>query len=695
MYRNEVYGAGGKSSIKVGVRVRPISTKETRENQRLIVKVNEITKNIVIAGGDVETTPKYVKVDHAFGERSTQRQIYKDMVSDYIPHLLSGYNCTIFAYGQTGTGKTYTMEGECGSRNEQDNFTWNSEGDAGVMLRAAHHILDHLNNSNCESSVISVNYVELYNEDVYDLLSETPFAKLAIYEDSKSGSVFIKDVRNFPIKTLGHFTEALSLGSTNRTTSATKMNNRSSRSHALFTVNVEWTENCSGVLETRKGKLNLVDLAGSESIGKSGATGANAREASNINTSLLTLGQVINALTAKSKHIPYRSSKLTRLLKDSLGGSALTCLIAAISPVEGNRCETLSTLEYGKKAMNVMNDVKANVRVTGAITSDGGSRYAFINAFSKNYALVGYEACKRSVLENLDAVDYFARLDSFFLVEDDFLAECEELKRQYDVELVQLEEEQVNVGIKLRNADQELAKSSRLLKLTERNFNELVKENEELQKKCQDISDAPKQYSVLMKERLGKQQKLCQELQSLISQEKYEEWVSVMGNNYEILANFGNDVKVTRADLMKKLNAAHKNLSEKKNDLLQETSQKLEVGEATVLGLRAEYLTKASRLCELNEIQRTAISKYGAANSALTATLKTRLADKEALHEEAKNDLEKLKKRREENHVRDLKDLKEIKDGLEEIKNIKLTLDYSPKFYEMQALLETINRECG
>uniref|UniRef100_A0AC35UIH8 Kinesin-like protein n=1 Tax=Rhabditophanes sp. KR3021 TaxID=114890 RepID=A0AC35UIH8_9BILA len=694
MYRPEIYGTGGKSSIKVGVRVRPISSKETREKQRLIVKVNEITKNIVIAG-ESEGVSRYAKVDHAFGEKSTQRQVYKDMVSDYIPHLLSGYNCTIFAYGQTGTGKTYTMEGECGSREEQVNFTWKSEGDAGVMLRAAHHILDHLKNSNCESSLICVNYVELYNEDVYDLLSDNPLAKLNIFEDTKSGSVFIKDVRNFAIKTIGDFTEALIVGSANRKTSATKMNNRSSRSHALFTVNVEWTENCSGVLKTRKGKLNLVDLAGSESIGKSGATGANAREASNINTSLLTLGQVINALTAKSKHIPYRSSKLTRLLKDSLGGSALTCLIAAISPVEGNRSESLSTLEYGKKAMNVMNDVKANVRVTGAITSDGGSRYAFINAFSKNYALVSYESLKNNVLEDLDAIDYFARLDSFFMLEDDFLAECEELKRLHGVELVHLEEERVDAEIKLRNADKDLATATFRLQLNESNFNELVKENEEIQKKGQKIFNAPKQYSSLMRERLERYKKLCEELQSLISQQKYDQWVNIVATNYETVTNFGNELKVTRTDLMNKLNAAHNNLSQNQNALLKETSQKFRDGQARIQKMQSEYTKKANRMCELNGIQRNAIYKYRTANDALTASLEKTLADKKSLHEEAQNEFEQLREKREERHACDLEDLEEIRSGLEEVKNIKLTLDYSPKLYELQTLLEKINIECG
>uniref|UniRef100_A0A0N5C0P1 Kinesin-like protein n=1 Tax=Strongyloides papillosus TaxID=174720 RepID=A0A0N5C0P1_STREA len=353
------YGKGGKSCIKVGIRVRPRNSKEVSENDQSVLR--SVGTSIMLNDSGKER--KFTGYDFVLDESVTQCQLYKKMVAEYIPQLLSGYNCTIFAYGQTGTGKTFTMEGECKELNVDGSFKWDSDNGAGVTSRAMQHIFTMLEIPTCTRKSITVTYVELYNEEVYDLLGDDISKKLKIFDDTQNaGGICIKDVNERVVDSMLDVHQLIRHGASMRQTASTAMNQRSSRSHAVFTAVVEWDELIGNEKITRRGKINLVDLAGSENIGKSGATKGSAREAGNINTSLLALGQVINALTEKSSHIPYRSSKLTRILKDSLGGSALTCLIAAVSPTMSNRSETISTLEYGLKAMNVENDIRANIR---------------------------------------------------------------------------------------------------------------------------------------------------------------------------------------------------------------------------------------------------------------------------------------------------------------------------------------------
>uniref|UniRef100_A0A0K0FVH7 Kinesin-like protein n=1 Tax=Strongyloides venezuelensis TaxID=75913 RepID=A0A0K0FVH7_STRVS len=353
------YGKGGKSCIKVGIRVRPRNSKEVSENDQSVLR--SVGTSIMLNDGGKER--KFTGYDFVLDESITQCQLYKKMVAEYIPQLLSGYNCTIFAYGQTGTGKTFTMEGECKELNVDGSFKWDSNNGAGVTSRAMQHIFTMLEVPTCTRKSITVTYVELYNEEVYDLLGDDISRKLKIFDDTQNaGGICIKDVNECVVNSMLDVHQLIRHGASMRQTASTAMNQRSSRSHAVFTAVVDWDETLGNETVTRRGKINLVDLAGSENIGKSGATKGSAREAGNINTSLLALGQVINALTEKSSHIPYRSSKLTRILKDSLGGSALTCLIAAVSPTMSNRSETISTLEYGLKAMNVENDIRANIR---------------------------------------------------------------------------------------------------------------------------------------------------------------------------------------------------------------------------------------------------------------------------------------------------------------------------------------------
>lgn len=271
--------------------------------------------------------------------------------------MLAGYNCTIFAYGQTGTGKTYTMSGDM-------NATFGILSDAaGIIPRALHALFSKLEADESEASV-KCSFIELYNEELRDLISPDDNVKLKIYDDnSKKGhsSTIVQGMEESHIKSAVEGINLLQHGSHKRQVAATKCNDLSSRSHTVFTVTAYIKRTAeNGEDYVSAGKLNLVDLAGSENIQRSGAENKRAAEAGLINKSLLTLGRVINALVDRGSHIPYRESKLTRLLQDSLGGRTKTCIIATVSPAKSNLEETISTLDYAFRAKNIRNKPQVN-----------------------------------------------------------------------------------------------------------------------------------------------------------------------------------------------------------------------------------------------------------------------------------------------------------------------------------------------
>jgi kinesin family member 11 len=272
--------------------------------------------------------------------------------------MLQGFNCTIFAYGQTGTGKTYTMSGDM-------NDTMGLLSDAaGIIPRVLQALFNKLEMDDTESNV-RCSFIELYNEELRDLLSEDEGAKLKIFDDnSRKGhaTTVVQGMEERHIMNAAEGIKRLQEGSVRRQVAATKCNDLSSRGHTVFTITVHIKKaGENGEAEFfSAGKLNLVDLAGSENIQRSGAENKRATEAGLINKSLLTLGRVINALVDRSQHIPYRESKLTRLLQDSLGGRTKTCIIATISPAKSNLEETISTLDYAFRAKNIRNKPQMN-----------------------------------------------------------------------------------------------------------------------------------------------------------------------------------------------------------------------------------------------------------------------------------------------------------------------------------------------
>ncbi|ORX55311.1 kinesin-domain-containing protein [Piromyces finnis] len=351
-----------ETNIQVVVRLRPRSTKEITENSSICITTNGIKgKEIHLKTNSYESTSKTYTFDRVFGPEASQFLVYNEIVSPILREVLKGYNCTIFAYGQTGTGKTYTMEGDLVNIGDTS-MTIGIY--CGIIPRTLMNLFEILEREKDEFSV-RVSYIELYNEQLKDLLSIDD-RKLRIYEDvNKKGGVVISNLEEVLVKSAKDVIQILQRGAQKRQIASTNYNLKSSRSHCVFSITVHIKETTPEGEEMLKvGKLNLVDLAGSENIGRSGAENKRAREAGSINQSLLTLGRVINSLVERSPHIPYRESKLTRLLQDSLGGRTKTCLIATVSPAKSNIEESISTLEYAHRAKNIRNRPEVNQRMT-------------------------------------------------------------------------------------------------------------------------------------------------------------------------------------------------------------------------------------------------------------------------------------------------------------------------------------------
>lgn len=290
--------------------------------------------------------------DRIFPPSSTQNDIYDFGVKGIIDSVLDGYNGTVLAYGQTSSGKTYTMQGEMDEERKQ-----------GIIPRMISHVFKHIYKNEDTDFMIKVSMIEIYQEKIRDLF-DVSRVNLNIREDSIKG-IYVDGASERYVGCPNDVLALLEIGSANRAQAATNMNEHSSRSHSIFILTINQTNKKEGF--SKIGKLYLVDLAGSEKISKTGATGHTLEEAKIINKSLTTLGRVINNLTdGKSTHIPYRESKLTRVLQESLGGNSKTCLIITCSPSIYNESESLSTLRFGERAKKIKNKPKINKEITVA-----------------------------------------------------------------------------------------------------------------------------------------------------------------------------------------------------------------------------------------------------------------------------------------------------------------------------------------
>lgn len=339
-------------SVKVVVRCRPMNEKEKAANFERVVSVDVKLGQVSVKNprGTAQEHPKVFTFDSVYDWNSKQVELYDETFRSLVESVLLGFNGTIFAYGQTGTGKTYTMEGV---RNDPER--------RGVIPNSFEHIFTHISRSQNQQYLVRASYLEIYQEEIRDLLSKDQTRRLELKERPDTG-VYVKDLSSFVTKSVKEIEHVMNVGNQNRSVGATNMNEHSSRSHAIFVITIECSEiGLDGENHIRVGKLNLVDLAGSERQTKTGAQGERLKEATKINLSLSALGNVISALVdGKSTHIPYRDSKLTRLLQDSLGGNAKTVMVANIGPASYNVEETLTTLRYSNRAKNIKNKPRVN-----------------------------------------------------------------------------------------------------------------------------------------------------------------------------------------------------------------------------------------------------------------------------------------------------------------------------------------------
>ena len=455
----------GSSNILVAIRCRPLTKKEKEVDDYKTIHILDEKVVIIIdptANANKRTKEKKYAFDYAFGETSGQQEVFNKTTYFLIDGILNGYNATVFAYGPTGAGKTYTMLGE---------------GDTlGIMLMSFVELFSRIENlSNERSYTVRISYLEIYNEIVRDLINPTS-AFLDIREDQEKG-IMIAGLTELNVVNPSEVIECLRLGNKRRTCEPTEANFTSSRSHAILQIFVDYKDKASGIsADIVCGKLSLVDLAGSERASNTKNRGLRLIEGANINKSLLALGNCINALYEANlkgvkSHIPYRDSKLTRLLKDSLGGNCRTVMIVCISPFYAFFEDTHNTLKYANRAKNIKTTTERNV----------------VNV---SYHISKYQNIIKELTNEVKELRKIIKIDSEYFqkdVEDHFSKEAnvktlafDALKAWDDTSLLLLLQENELNNEKLKNGNdnaivKSLEESVEKLKKTQQDLEEKIK----------------------------------------------------------------------------------------------------------------------------------------------------------------------------------------------------------------------------
>lgn len=509
-----------ESHISVYVRCRSRNDREIKENSGVVVStMGHMGKEVCLQTGPMSVSNKTYTFDRVFGAESDQEMVYDGIANSVLDEMLQGYNCTVFAYGQTGTGKTYTMSGDIEMSGNQ------LSENAGIIPRTLVALFKQLEKSPDFS--VKISFIELYNEELRDLLvqNETGERKVRIFEEPSKKSIVVQGMEEIFIKSATEGMKVLSDGSYKRQVAATQCNDLSSRSHTVFTITVHMKEidPISGEEYLKIGKLNLVDLAGSENINRSGAENKRAREAGMINQSLLTLGRVINALVDQSPHIPYRESKLTRLLQDSLGGQTKTCIIATISPAKVSLEETLSTLEYANRAKSIKNKPQVN------------------SSMSKKMLIREYVQEIERLRNDLNAT---RSKNGIYVTEENWqqvTAESESRRIQVDEQKLRMEVLEEQIKKFKTNFETQLA---------------------QLNKVEHELVDSKQQNEQLS----GKLNETCENLNKTQQQLRLEEFVSEEYKNTEIqLLNIGTSLNKLLDDVVKSKDALHDIINKKAN----------------------------------------------------------------------------------------------------------------------------------
>lgn len=532
---------GVVENVRVVVRVRPLSEKEKLSGYRQITTVDSVNATILIVNPQAaeHEPPKSFTFDIVFDTDSTQLDVYNETARPIVDKVLMGYNGTILAYGQTGTGKTHTMEGDASAPERK-----------GIIPNSFAHIFGYIAKADGDRKfLVRVSYIEIYNEEIRDLLGKDQSLRLEVKERPDIG-VYVKDLSGYVVNNADDMDHIMKLGNKNRVVGATTMNSSSSRSHAIFTITIENGDlGEDGRQHIKMGKLHLVDLAGSERQSKTGATGLRFKEATKINLSLSTLGNVISALVdGKCTHIPYRNSKLTRLLQDSLGGNSKTVMCANIGPADYNYDETISTLRYANRAKNIENRARVNEDPKDALLrqfqmeieelrkqlEDAGEINVLGSISVEKEELVEKDTEKKTTKSgksqkqksgHVTSTDHFdvshdSREDCFDAKAKDELTEEEE---KHEIELKKAQKEHETLREKLQNLEKKilvggenlLEKAELQEQLLEASARELEQRRrkeehlrQQLQQKEAELVDIEERYSSLQEEAAGKTKKL-------------------------------------------------------------------------------------------------------------------------------------------------------------------------------------------
>ena len=518
--------SGKSECVKVAIRVRPMNKREKEQNSRLCVQVDKDNNTVSVISDKNES--KTFPFDYVYPMETTQREVYDQVAFPIVDSNFKGYNGTVFSNGQTGCGKTFTMMGIITDPQLR-----------GVIPNAFDHIFGFIKTEGeSRKFFLRCSFVEIYNEEVRDLLGNKD-KKLDIREDPKKGT-FLKDLTYVTIKNPADIDKSLDTGNKNRHVGATSMNDQSSRSHSLFTVYLEIEEKGeNNNSRIKSGKLNLVDLAGSERVGKTNATGQTFDEGKKINLSLTALGSVIDALSQNRKYIPYKDSKLTRLLADSLGGNTKTVMFANISPASYNYDETLGTLRYASRAKLIKNAPVVNEDPKDALLrkyeeeikalkeklANGGN----INDVLEEVSEESDDGDDAEVEEeNKQIVKNFKKKKSVYLGDDPekiaLMAKIAELEKNL-IDNVKLEDAEVREGEEKLNKN-ELAKRIKEQEEKNKQFKvyreKQMKENEEIENKMKKLQEQKEKEEELLKNDANKLQEKIKELNSEIEDLKNE-----------------------------------------------------------------------------------------------------------------------------------------------------------------------------
>ena len=604
-----------KDNVKVAIRIRPLNDKEQQESGSLCLNVIE-SKTIML---ESKPEPKSFTYDNVADEKISQEEVFEIVGKPITASCMRGYNGTIFAYGQTGAGKTFTIQGagyEEFSSKVKVNYHLR-----GILPRCFEYLFATISEEIAKKKseyLVKCSFLEIYQENINDLLDPAP-RNLQLREDMKKG-VYVEGLIEETVKSAMETYELLNIGAQNRHVSFTSMNKESSRSHSVFTLIIESKNNIDGLFNFKTSRFHLIDLAGSERQKATDCTGERLKEAGMINKSLSALGNVINSLVdiseGKSRHVHYRDSKLTFLLKDSLGGNSKTFIIANVSPAASAFAETLSTLKFAQRAKMIKNTAVVNEDVSCTVnllkyeikklkdelalqksfTSEVNTFCSRCNSsLSKNYELI-------SLLENMRDLELLLESNTRMRVSSEKQLQSELLEKEESIKtlkstLTKVESKANHDKMVLKFRDATIAKlqigietaevenlKKEIVSLKEQVENnplaaqlfvenrKLKAENENLKK---ELKVDPESWNGRIRDSQNYTEKLCDAIKSIAEEkEKIAEWIRKLDLDNEELLSLVSKVRKESDEKVKILESENLALGKKTHLLMSKKASK-------------------------------------------------------------------------------------------------------------------------